>query len=285
MTMKLNEIYINAARMLNDAGIENGSFEAKELIKHLFQLTETDFILKRHSDFCDELVGLLDKLIVRRITGEPLQYIIGEWDFMGRTYKVGEGVLIPRPETEQLCEAVADMLRSRCDTVIYDLCSGSGCIAVTLKLLLPGCDVYAVEKSPDAFSYLVKNNMLLCGENGVKTINDDIFNIESFANLPCADAIVSNPPYIRKADIASLQCEVLREPIMALDGGDDGLDFYRYIVSVWKSKLKSGGFFAFECGEDQSEDISEIFDKNGFDSTVVKDYNNINRIVIGRRKN
>lgn len=283
--MKLNDIYLNAVRTLDESNIENASFEVKELIKHLLKLSETEFLLKRFDDFDDAFVNELNESLIRRISGEPVQYIIGEWDFMGNTYKVGEGVLIPRPETELLCQYVIDELKCSGKSVIYDLCSGSGCIAISLKLFLPQSDVFAVEKSGKAFEYLRYNNEALCGKNAVNALNGDIFDIESYYKLPLADVIVSNPPYIKKSEIPSLQSEVLREPEMALDGGDDGLDFYRFIISEWKARLKPDGFFAFECGEDQSDDITDILNLNGFDSTVIKDYNDINRIVIGRRKN
>ena len=111
-----------------------------------------------------------------------------------------------------------------------------------------------------------------------------ILKVNVFDNLPQADVIVSNPPYIRSDEIPSLQSEVLREPVMALDGGDDGLVFYRVLVNEWSEKLKSDGFMAFECGEDQAQDICDLFSEINFDSKVVYDYNNIQRIVTGRRK-
>lgn len=283
--MKLNDIYLNAVKLLDENKIENSSFEVKELIKHHLNLSETEFLLRRFDDYCDDFITELNESVSRRLLGEPIQYIIGEWDFMGNTFKVGKGVLIPRPETELLCQYVIDELKNCGETVAYDLCSGSGCIAVSLKLFLPECKIFAVEKSEAAYRYLEHNNMALCHKGGLNAVNGDIFDIDCFAMFPDADVIVSNPPYIRKSDIPGLQAEVHREPVMALDGGEDGLDFYRFIISAWKSKLKPDGFFAFECGEDQSDDISDIFYKNGFDSTIVKDYNDINRFVIGRWRN
>ena len=114
-------------------------------------------------------------------------------------------------------------------------------------------------------------------------IQGDILSVGDFEQLPSADVIVSNPPYIRSEEIPTLQSEVLREPHMALDGGDDGLIFYRVLVNEWSKKLKSSGFMAFECGEDQAEDICNLFRKIYFDNEIINDYNNIQRIVIGRR--
>ena len=134
-------------------------------------------------------------------------------------------------------------------------------------------------------TYLKANQKSLCGDSdNTQVIQGDILCTDEFAFLPEADVIVSNPPYIRSDEIPSLQSEVLREPVMALDGGEDGLIFYRVLVNEWSKKLRDGGFMAFECGEDQAEDISELFSKINFDSQVVFDYNNIQRIVIGKEK-
>ena len=145
--------------------------------------------------------------------------------------------------------------------------------------------MYLVEKSEKALAYLTENQKSLCGDSdNIQVIKGDILITDDFSSLPEADVIVSNPPYIRSDEIPSLQSEVLREPVMALDGGEDGLIFYRVLVNEWSKKLSRDGFMAFECGEDQAEDISELFSKINFDSEIVFDYNNIQRIVIGRRK-
>lgn len=280
--MKLNTIYSEISARFGEI-CENPSFEAKELIKHICSLSETEFLLGRNNEISDDATDKIFSLAEKRISGVPLQYIIGEWDFMGRTFKVGEGVLIPRPETEILCQYVIDTLKDKKSPCVYDLCSGSGCIAISIKLDTPDADVYAVEKSKDAYFYLDTNNKLLCADSAVTLINGDIFNIDEFKTLPKADIIVSNPPYINSDEIAGLQKEVQFEPAMALDGGSDGLDFYRFIINEWKNLLKSDGMFAFECGENQADAISDIFKTNGFDSFIIKDYNDIDRMVIGRR--
>ena len=280
--MKLNTIYSEITTRLEEV-CENPSFEAKELIKHICSLNETEFLLGRNNEISVDVTDKIFSLAEKRLKGIPLQYIIGEWDFMGRTFKVGEGVLIPRPETEILCQYVVDMLKGKLSPRVYDLCSGSGCIAISIKLDTPDADVYAVEKSKDAYFYLDTNNKSLCSGSAVTLINGDIFNVDEFKKLPKADVIVSNPPYINSDEISGLQKEVQHEPVMALDGGSDGLDFYRFIITEWKCLLKDDGIFAFECGENQADAISDILKINGFDSLVIKDYNDIDRIVIGRR--
>ena len=281
--MKINSIYSEILDQLTSCGVENPAFEAKELVKYFFHMSETDFLLSRNKDISDDICIKLKNAVSRRASGEPLQYIIGEWDFMDSTFKVGEGVLIPRPETEILCQYVLDNTKKIDKPVIYDLCSGSGCIAISIKKEIMDSQVIAVEKSDKAFAYLTRNNKLICKDNAVVAVNEDIFNYDHFVDYPYADVIISNPPYIRSDEIAGLQKEVQYEPKMALDGGEDGLVFYRFIISVWKNKLKTGGFFAFECGEDQAFYISQLLNNSGFDSEIIKDYNNIDRIVIGRR--
>ncbi len=280
--MRLNSIYNEICSKISII-CDNPQFEAKELIKYVCNFNETEFLLGRDSEISAHLSERLFDSAEMRLSGVPLQYIIGEWDFMGHTFKVGEGVLIPRPETELLCQYVIDEIKEKSAPCVFDLCSGSGCIALSLKLAKRDTEVFAVEKSADAYKYLRINAEALCAAEPITTINGDIFNIEAFENLPKADIIVSNPPYINTDDISTLQKEVRCEPVMALDGGRDGLDFYRFIISEWKTFLKADGCFAFECGESQATAIGDILKENGFDSFIYKDYNDIDRFVIGRR--
>lgn len=220
--------------------------------------------------------------VERRISGEPLQYIIGEWDFYNRTFRVGEGVLIPRPETEMLVEESLNFLKGRSEgeKTVLDLCSGSGCIAVSIAANCPGSKVYAVEKSPAAFEYLKQNIVLNRAE--VVAFNDDI--LTGCAHLMRAkgrfDVIVSNPPYVRSEDCKTLQTEVLREPPEALDGGEDGLTFYRAIAERWLPLLKEDGLLLVECGEDQADDIVRLFSAaSDREIAVLKDFAEIPRVV------
>lgn len=263
--------------------IEDGDLEARYIIEKISGLSYSELLFKGDTVLTDVMTAQLNELSDRRINGEPIQYILGSWDFMDFTFKVGEGVLIPRPETEILVEEILNRISDVEKPVIYDLCSGSGCIGLSLKALRPDAEIYLVEKSEKALFYLNENSSRICnGMDGVKVIHADILKPESF-DLPCADVIVSNPPYIRSDEIPSLQSEVLREPHMALDGGEDGLVFYRVLVNEWTKKLMKNGIMAFECGEDQANDICKLFADVNFDCEVINDYNNIQRIVIGRR--
>ncbi len=279
-----DNLYRKINNALSDTGIEDSEFEAKVVISHFSDFSFSDCVFKSEFDFSDECIKNINSAIERRLKGEPLQYIIGEWDFMDFTFKVGEGVLIPRPETELLCEYVVDKIKHMEHPIVYDLCSGSGCIGLSIKKYVPQCEIFLVEKSEKALEYLCHNASEICKDTFLTIVKGNIFDLKAFSNHPKADVIVSNPPYIRTKEISSLQKEVQFEPATALDGGDDGLDFYRCLTSQWKNMLKKDGFMAFECGEDQGDDISLLFKKNGFDSEIIKDYNHLDRIVTGRRK-
>ncbi len=200
---------------------------------------------------------------------------------MGLTFNVGPGVLIPRPETEILCEYVIEKIKNITEPVVVDLCSGSGCIGLSVAYYNKNAKVFLVEKSNEALLYLRKNLEKLNLKN-VTVIHGDVFKVKGLTDaLPVADIIVSNPPYIRSNEISHLQTEVQKEPVMALDGGKDGLDFYRCLCCEWTRHLKKSGIMALECGEDQANDIAELFFKNSLEHKIIKDYNNIDRIVLG----
>lgn len=280
--MTVREALIDLKQRLSN--IEDGNIEARYILEKVSGLSYSDMLFKGDDSLGIDVVTQMYEMADRRLAGEPIQYILGQWDFMDFTFKVGEGVLIPRPETEILVETVIDRIAGIKAPVVYDLCAGSGCIGLSIKKLRPDAEVYLVEKSDEALQYLRDNLGELCrGLDNVTAVQGDILLPDSFNDLPCADVIVSNPPYIKSDEIPTLQSEVLREPYIALDGGGDGLEFYRVLVNEWSNELNPGGFMAFECGEDQAEDICSLFEQAGFDSETVNDYNNIQRIVFGRR--
>ncbi len=225
----------------------------------------------------DKQIKIVKNVVNRRENGEPLQYILGKWDFYDLTFNVGKGVLIPRPETEMLVDFALEKLKNIKSPVIYDLCAGSGCIGLTIAYHRKDAKVYLLEKENSALSYL-KSNKEKHNLNNACVIQGDLFDID-FSEIPQADVILSNPPYIPANEIDGLQKEVQFEPVTALDGGTDGLDFYRCIAKKWISKVKTNGFIALECGEEQSEDIINIFNDNYSEKQVIYDFNNIDRIV------
>lgn len=266
------------------AEVNDGALESRYILEKVSGVSYSEMLFKGDSEISEEKYNEALAMVERRLSGEPIQYILGSWEFMDFTFKVGEGVLIPRPETEILVEYISEKIKDIDEPVIYDLCSGSGCIGLSLRKMHKNAKVFLVEKSDKALVYLNENCQNNCGDlDNTTVIQGDILKPQNFANLPKADVIVSNPPYIRSDEIPTLQSEVLREPVMALDGGEDGLIFYRVLVSDWTSYLKDNGFMAFECGEDQAKDICDLFAEINFDSEIINDYNNIQRIVIGRR--
>lgn len=251
------------------------AFEAEELIKSILGISKTDIVLNQIE--IDELSQKkLKSAVEKRLSGYPLQYIVGEWDFFGRSYKVGEGVLIPRSDTEALCEVAIDYSKDKSSLRILDLCSGSGCIAITLSFECKAGEVIAVEKEEKAYFYLQENIKNLNAK--VKAVRGDVLS-DSFSFEPF-DIIVSNPPYLTKEDMESLQKEVTFEPRSALFGDSDGLLFYREITKKFKGLLKKGGLLAFEIGINQAPDVSDILLSNGFTRVYNKpDLNGVQRVI------
>ena len=256
-TMTISELEKLGSQKLRASGKENSDFDARCLLEFVLNLNPTQYLLNRSEEVDSVCAEKFLSLVERRSNGEPLQYILGKWEFMGLPFYVGEGVLIPRPETEMLVEFALDFLKDKKNPVVIDLCSGSGCIAISVAKHLPNAKVYAVEKSDLAFPYLKKNIWLNCVFN-VSAVHGDIFDRTLLSDIK-PDLILSNPPYIRSPEIASLQSEVRNEPSMALDGGEDGLIFYREIANGWIDRLGTGGAIAVECAEDQTEDIIRMF--------------------------
>lgn len=202
----------------------------------------------------------LDLLRLRRKAGEPVQYLTGFTEFYGYRFDVGPGVLIPRPETEVLADELIRMLKasSRQDVRILDVGTGSGCLAVTLARELPESRVTAIDVSREALAYARRNSILNGTSNRVACMERDMFwfldeSPERF------DAVVSNPPYIPASAMESLPADVRHEPELALDGGPDGLHFYRFLVSAARRVLVPGGVLAVEFGDGQAKELQNLF--------------------------
>lgn len=279
---KIGDVYRYAIERLNEAGTENAAYDAKIIFETVFGVKYADIIADPDMKYDERLIDILDAMLEQRSKGVPLQYIIGEWDFMGFTFKVGEGVLIPRPETEMLVEYTEKKLEGVYRPVVYDLCSGSGCVGLSVKKLLPSARVFMIEKSDEALKYLNENRDALGLSQLACVIKGDItLGYEGFSSLPKPDVILSNPPYICSDELDSLQEEVKHEPRMALDGGKDGLDFYRCLAEKWLPYINDGGYIAVECGENQADDISAMFMPHCEQIEVLNDFSDVQRIVIG----
>lgn len=278
--MTVSEAYRKTKDILTEAGFEAPAFEALCLVEKVFGFNRLALITKGEETVAsEEKLAVLAELTEKRLNHEPLQYLLGKWSFMGIDLLVGEGVLVPRDDTEVVTSLCIDYLSCKESPNVIDLCAGSGAISLALEKYA-NCKVTAVELSDKAFSYLTQNIKL--NNSAVNALNGDIFECHKDIADNSLDLIVSNPPYIKTADIASLQKEVQHEPAMALDGGESGLDFYRRIVPLWKSKLKAGGALAFELGEGQYDEVSRILADNGFGGiTESIDFGGIQRAIIG----
>lgn len=272
--MTTKELFRFCTEQLNFS--DSPEFEASCIFEDLLNFDKTKIYFS-DADVTKEKIDIIETAINRRKSGEPLQYILGKWDFYDLTFFVGKGVLIPRPETEMLVDFALEKISAIVSPVIFDLCAGSGCIGLTIAQHRKDAKVFLLEKEEDALKYLTKNKEKYNAENAT-IIHGDIFNPD-FSKFPYADVIISNPPYISANEIQGLQKEVQYEPVTALNGGKDGLDFYRCIADKWVSKVKKGGYIALECGENQSAQITDLFKDKYSEKQVIYDFNDIDRIV------
>ena len=280
--MTFRELYRSIYELLKKSGTDSPESDAMELVLHFTGMNRVSYLINQDCQAEPEMVNMVCEAAEKRSEGYPLQYISGCWSFMDCELLVGEGVLIPRDDTE-VC--VREVLKYSWDSpLVIDLCSGSGAIAIAVARNIPGARVIAAELSDAAFVYLEKNTELNGVGGRVVPVKCDIKKCYDSYNDGSFDVIISNPPYIRKSEIPSLQKEVRCEPEMALDGGEDGLDFYRTIAEKWVPKLKSGGIIALEIGEEQGEDVRKLLENNGItELRIVKDIQGLDRTVIGRR--
>lgn len=264
---------------LRKVGIPSASFEANELGCFVLGCTKAELLADGNELVSATQETKANRLLQKRVSGYPLQYLLGEWEFYGRKFYVGEGVLIPRADTETICAEVIRQIGNR-PAAVLDLCSGSGCIAITIAKECPNCKVYAIEKSEQAFSYLSKNIAYHGGS--VEVFLGDALEPTAFEGFPPFDVIVSNPPYLTQTDMSELQVEVGFEPRLALEGGEDGLFFYRSLTALWKNRLKDGGRLYYELGEGQEKAVSDILIQNGFQAICeTRDLCGIIRVISG----
>lgn len=277
--MTIFEAYNSTKKKLEAAGIEDYVFEAKQIIKHITGLGAAQILTNYNKNLTQFQENNLIALIHQREVRYPLQYIFGEWDFYGRSYYVGPGVLVPRADTETLVDVAIEFLKNNEAPQILDLCAGSGCIGITLAKEVGGSDVRLVERFDEAISYVEKNIARNCADNA-QLIKGDVF--ESAGADGLYDLIVSNPPYIPENEMKDISPETKFEPQTALLAGDGGMEFYNAISHNYKNSLKSGGMLAFEVGIGESQRVAKILEKAGYkDVSVKKDLNNIERVVTG----
>lgn len=265
------------ASAFRDAGIPDPEVDAALLLSHVTGQPPLSLRLDMTTVLPDGVLTRFDVLVSRRLTRQPLQYLLHTQPFLGRDFYVDERVLIPRPETELLAERAIAALREHPHPIALDLCCGSGALAVSMSLEVPDAQVHAADLSPDALAVTAKNAELLGAS--VTLHQGDLF---AAVPEPAFDVIVSNPPYIPSADCLTLQEEVRREPMMALDGGTDGLNFYRRIASDAPKFLRPGGVLLLEVGFDQAEAVMALL-ADFADVRAHEDYQHIPRMIEARK--
>ncbi len=261
----LRTAYRFIKREFDANGIEDAAFDTDAIIKHVTGKDRRlygDFVLSKQQAEC------LRECALKRCERYPLQYIIGEWDFLDFTLKIGEGVLIPRCDTEIVCQTAIEFAKDFCaknegaEPNIADFCAGSGAIAIGIKKSVPDANVSALELSSNALFYLNENVKTLAPE--IEVIQGDIFTYQDDVADNFFDIIVSNPPYITEQEMKLLAPELSFEPNMALFAEDDGLCFYKHIAKAYKSKIKHGGALIFEIGSEQANKVHDILKINGY---------------------
>ena len=275
----LREVYRRCRQALRDGGVENADFEALCLIGHVTGFDRAGIIVHGDEPVPPEKKALLESLTEKRLSRYPLQYLLGSWEFMGIPLSVGEGVLIPRDDTEVCVSLCLEYLCDKPGAEAVDLCSGSGAVALALERF-GKAKVTAIELSDWAFYFLNKN--INDNQSRVAALKADVLQCCGRFVDGSIDLIVSNPPYIPRGELQGLQTEVRFEPAMALDGGEDGMDFYRAIIRDWSRKLKPGGALVFELGEGQAEQVGAWMKAQGFlDIRTAEDFGGCKRAIIG----
>jgi release factor glutamine methyltransferase len=296
---KLHEI----SKTLRPFFIESHNKEAEMILLNALDMNVID-IYRDDPELTDEQMSLLESVVSRRINREPLQYILGHVDFRGLRLHVGPGVLIPRPETELMAELAITRVGAYRNKplrqpvthhpspiTILDLCTGSGCLALALAKEFPDVQVFGIDVSEIALGY-ARRNADSNGINNITFLHGDLFEPLYRRGYPvptqipkhCTfDLIISNPPYIKSDDIKNLQTEIKNwEPINALDGGADGLDYYKMIIPSARQFLKPGGMLILELGIDCADAVKKMSEDAGYSGIeLVKDYAGIERIAAG----
>lgn len=294
--MTLENCLRQGINTLQSNNVSDADFDAFALLEYVTGVSKSDFFFKKSEEISDSCYERYIELIERRSKRVPLQHITNRQNFFGYDFYVDSNVLIPRQDTEVLIEKILEVIEANfnveisSDISILDMCTGSGCIAITIykELIKRGfnIDVTAVDLSKDALAVTEKNVENLVG---IKALNNTFHIIESdmFSNINnnrSYDIIVSNPPYIPTRDIEKLEPEVRDyDPIMALDGDTDGLRFYRRIIEESSNYLNNNGFIAFEIGYNQGDDVKSLLEEKGYkDIHIYKDLGGLDRVIIGR---
>ena len=284
MATTYNNLYLDLRTELKRAGDEEATQSARELVCSAAGKTREEFVRDGSLYASPEVERAARRLVQRHLAGEPVAYLIGEWEFYGLPLDISPAVLIPRPDTEVLATKLIDAARSAGPCRILDLCAGSGCIGLAAAANLPNARVLLGELDDEALK-ICRQNIRRSNLTGRVTSMKLDAREKPTRSLGEFQFLVSNPPYIPSADIDTLDASVREhEPRLALDGGEDGLDFYRAICEKWRDALCESGMLFFEVGIGQADQVLRIMRSSGFgDIQIVKDLNNIPRVVYGTR--
>ena len=264
--ISLRELYTLGRDRLRKSGIENPELESSLLLSKVLGINKTDIYAHPEREVGSDGVKEFDRLLERRLKGEPVAYILGEKEFHSRTFIVNPSVLIPRPETEILVEEAIRVIEVFSSPLVVDVGTGSGCIAVTIACGHQGARILAIDISFNALRVARMNAEKHGVSSRISFICADLLSCLKEESL---DVVVSNPPYVSTADFYNLETEVRDfEPKLSLFGGGDGLNHIRKIASQAARVLKSGGWCIIEIGVNQSEKAAEIFEGAGFGSVV-----------------
>ena len=284
MPKTYSQLYIDARRELKAAGIEAHSLEARLLICHAAGKNQAELLRDMPLYTSNEVEKTLEGFMNRRLGGEPVAYITGKWEFYGVPLEITPDVLIPRSDTEVLIDKALELTRERnAAPRVLDLCCGSGCIGLAMAQELPESRVVMLDLSRKALD-ITRRNIRLNGLSARAVCMEADALIPPSDNLGSFDIVLSNPPYIATAEIETLDSSVRDfEPRSALDGGEDGLVFYRFIASEWKRALRTGAWLLFEIGETQAADVMKIMRLAGYKNVdCVKDSAGHDRVVFGK---
>ena len=282
MAITYNDLYLDIRRRLRAADSGDPTLEARELVAFACGKTKEKLLRDGRLYVTPEVEARVRALVQRHLDGEPTAYLIGEWEFYGLPLDISRDVLIPRPDTEVLAGLAIDFVKTQGECRVLDLCAGSGCVGLAVASQCPGSRVVLGELSEGALR-ICRQNIRRNGLSGrVVPMQMDALAPPP-AQLGEFRCLVSNPPYIPAGDIPGLDPSVRDfEPHMALDGGEDGLDFYRNLAGEWKNALSVGGRIFLEVGIGQADDVLRLLRTQGFgDLEITKDLNGIPRVVHG----
>ena len=280
--LTIGSIITKTVPFFKERGLPNPRLEADLLLAGVLKLPRVKLYSEWDRPLEPAEVQQYREVIVKRVQGWPLAYLTGQKSFLSWEFQVTPAVLVPRPETELLVEAVVEAVKGRTGLTGVDVGAGSGIIAISLAKLLPGGNWYATDISTEALAVAEANAAGLGVEQQIKFLNGDLLGPVMDSGVSF-DIIVSNPPYIPSAEIKNLQPEVGKEPLLALDGGADGLDLYRKLLPQARKLLKADGIIAVEHGYDQRNSLEDLFKESGFITESKADLAGWDRMMIGRK--